>query len=132
MIGGKRRTIGVFMCKAYLMFDSAVFRRLEEEAKRLNYDIVIFTTVGYFESQNDYDSQELGMFAFALVVTALAGFAIYIAKSLKMQNSIRTGASTQTDSVEFSTFGAKYVFGAEKLNIRESVTMPSRAIVVGE
>ena len=65
MIGGKRRTIGVFMCKAYLMFDSAVFRRLEEEAKRLNYDIVIFTTVGYFESQNDYDSQELGMFAFA-------------------------------------------------------------------
>lgn len=74
----------------------------------------------------------VGMFAFALVVTALAGFAIYIAKSLKMQNSIRTGASTQTDSVEFSTFGAKYVFGAEKLNIRESVTMPSRAIVVGE
>ncbi len=65
MIGGKRRTIGVFMCKAYSMFDSAVFRRLEKEAARFDYDIVIFTTVGYFESQNDYDSQELGMFAFA-------------------------------------------------------------------
>ena len=74
----------------------------------------------------------VGMFAFALVVTALAGFAVYIAKSLKMQNSIRVGASTQTDSVEFSTCGAKYVFGAEKLTIRESVTMPSRTIVVGE
>ena len=65
MIHGKRRTIGVFMCKAYSTFDSAVFLRLEEEAKRLDYDIVIFTTVGYFASQNDYDSQELGMFAFA-------------------------------------------------------------------
>ena len=34
----------------------------------------------------------VGMFAFALVVTALCGFAVYIAKSLKMQNSLRTGA----------------------------------------
>ena len=64
MIGGKRRTIGVFMCKAYSTFDSAVFLRLEEEARRFDYDIIIFTTVGYFASQNDYDSQELGMFAF--------------------------------------------------------------------
>ena len=45
MIGGKRRTIGVFMCKAYSMFDDAVFHRLEEEAKRFGYDIIIFTTV---------------------------------------------------------------------------------------
>ena len=65
MISGKRRTIGVFMCKAYSLFDSAVYRRLETEAKRLDYDVVIFTTVGYFASQNDYDSQERGMFAFA-------------------------------------------------------------------
>ena len=65
MITGKRRTIGVFMCKAYSMFDNAVFLKLEEEAKRFDYDIIVFTTVGYFASQNDYDSQELGMFAFA-------------------------------------------------------------------
>ena len=65
----------------------------------------------------------------ALVVTALCGFAVYIAKSLKMQNSLRTGASTQTASVEFTTFGAKYVFGAERLKIRESVSMPDTAIV---
>ena len=71
----------------------------------------------------------VGMFAFALVVTALCGFAVYIAKSLKMQNSLRTGASTQTESVEFTTFGAKYVFGAERLKIRESVSMPGTAIV---
>lgn len=71
----------------------------------------------------------VGMFAFVLVVTALCGFAVYIAKSLKMQNSLRTGASTQTASVEFTTFGAKYVFGAERLTIKESVSMPGTAIV---
>ena len=65
MISGKRKTIGVFMCKAYSMFDSAVYYRLEQEAARLDYDIIIFTTVGYFDSKNDYDKQELGMFAFA-------------------------------------------------------------------
>lgn len=71
----------------------------------------------------------VGMFAFALVVTALCGFAVYIAKSLKMQNSLRTGASTQTATVEFTTFGAKYVFGAERLTIKESVSIPGTAIV---
>ena len=65
VISGERKTIGVFMCKAYSLFDNAVYRKLEEEARKLNYDIVIFTTVGYFASQNDYDSQELGMFSFA-------------------------------------------------------------------
>ncbi len=65
MISGKRKTIGVFLCKAYVLFDNAVYAALEEEAKRLNYDVVVFTTVGYFASRNDYDAQERGMFAFA-------------------------------------------------------------------
>ena len=65
MISGKRKTIGVFLCKAYSLFDNAVYSALEKEAKRLDYDIVVFTTVGYFASQNDYDAQERGMFAFA-------------------------------------------------------------------
>ncbi len=67
MISGKRKTIGVFLCKAYSLFDNAVYRTLEQEAKRLDYDVIIFTTVGYFASQNDYDAQERGMFAFAPV-----------------------------------------------------------------
>ena len=65
MISGKRKTIGVFLCKAYSMFDNAVYRALEDEAKKRDFDIVIFTTVGYFASQNDYDSQERRMFSFA-------------------------------------------------------------------
>ena len=55
----------MFLCKAYSLFDNAVYAALEREAKRLNYDVIVFTTVGYFASQNDYDAQERGMFAFA-------------------------------------------------------------------
>lgn len=70
----------------------------------------------------------VGMFAFALVVSALCGFAVWIAKSLRMQNSLRTGASTQTGTVELGTFGAKYLFGSETINIKESVSMPDTEI----
>ena len=65
MISGRRKTIGVFICKAYSLFDYTVYHVLEKEAKKYDFDIVIFTTVGYFASQNDYDTQEKGMFAFA-------------------------------------------------------------------
>ena len=65
MISGKRKTIGVFLCKAYSLFDNAVYMALEQEAKKHDLDVIIFTTVGYFSSQNEYDAQERGMFAFA-------------------------------------------------------------------
>ena len=65
MISGRRKTIGVFLCKAYAMFDNAVYHALEDEAKKHDFDVIIFTTVGYFASQNDYDAQERGMFSFA-------------------------------------------------------------------
>ena len=65
MISGKRRTIGVFLCKAYSLFDNTVYHTLEKEAKKHDFDVIVFTTVGYFSSQNDYDTQERGMFAFA-------------------------------------------------------------------
>ena len=65
MLSGKRKTVGAFLCKAYSLFDSAVYAALEKEATRLNYNVVIFTTVGYFASQNFYDMQEKRMFSFA-------------------------------------------------------------------
>ena len=67
MLSGKRKTIGAFLCKAYSIFDNAVYRTLEEEARQLDYNIIVFTTVGYFSSQNDYDKQEKQMFSFALI-----------------------------------------------------------------
>ena len=65
VLSGRRKTIGAFLCKAYSIFDNAVYRTLEEEARQLDYNIIVFTTVGYFSSQNDYDKQEKQMFSFA-------------------------------------------------------------------
>ena len=70
-----------------------------------------------------------GLFALALVTSALCGFAVYIAKSLKMQNSLRVGASSQRTSVEVSAFASKYVFGSDSLLIHEKVDMPQRTIL---
>lgn len=71
----------------------------------------------------------VGLFALALVVSALCGFASYIAKSLKMQNSLRTGASSQHDTVEVSDFAAEYIFGTGQLKIHEKVTLPQTIIL---
>ena len=66
-----------------------------------------------------------GMFALALVVSALCWFSIYIVKSLRMQNSLRLGNSSQSDTIKFDNFASKYVFGTEALKIKEGVAMPS-------
>lgn len=67
MIGGKRKTIGVFINKSDSFFDETVFRSLQERAKLLNYDLLIFYTVGYRNSGNYYDTLESSMFDFAPV-----------------------------------------------------------------
>jgi len=73
-----------------------------------------------------------GMFALALVVSALCGFAVYIAKSLEMQNSLRdegAGTHEKTDKLSVSDFAAQYIFGKETIDIKEKVVMPSRTIL---
>lgn len=67
MIFGKRKTIGVFISKAYAFFDTALFRMLRQECRRLDYDVMVFTTVGYRTGENYYDVQENSMFDFAPV-----------------------------------------------------------------
>jgi len=69
-----------------------------------------------------------GMFALSLVVSALCGFAICIVKSLKMQNSLRVGSSSQSETVKFDNFAAKYVFGTDALRLKENVVMPPRTL----
>lgn len=71
----------------------------------------------------------MGIFALALLVTSLCAFAEYIVKSLKMQNSLRVGASSQQDQVELNDFAAEKVFGTSILKIREKVEMPSMIIM---
>lgn len=67
MVFSKRKTIGVFLCKVFDAFDSAVFHALEQEGRRLDYDIVVFTTAGYYLSQSDYDMQEKNIFRLAAI-----------------------------------------------------------------
>lgn len=69
-----------------------------------------------------------GLFALALVVSALCGFAVYIVKSLKMQNSLRVGSSSQHDEVRVGEFAARYVFGSDTLKIHEKVEMPQTTL----
>lgn len=65
MIGGKRKTIGVFINKSDNYFDETVFHALQDYAKALNFDLLIFFTVGYRNSINYYDTQECNMFDLA-------------------------------------------------------------------
>lgn len=69
-----------------------------------------------------------GLFALALVVSALCGFALYIAKSLRLQNELRVGGQ-KTDSVEVSAFAAEHVFGGQKLKISEKLAWPQTTVV---
>ncbi len=67
MIFSRRKTIGVFINKVFSHFDDAVFNALEKEGRRLDYDIVVFTSIEYNLQQNDYDIQENEIFRFAAV-----------------------------------------------------------------
>lgn len=70
----------------------------------------------------------VGLFALALVVSALCGFAHYVAKSLRVQNELRVGGR-RSDSVEISSWAAQHVFGAETLKISEKLNWPSTTIL---
>ena len=72
----------------------------------------------------------MGMFALALVVAALCGFAACIAKSLEIQNKMRVGGK-RSDTVEVSSFASEYVFGegTETLKVSEKLVWPQTTIV---
>lgn len=70
-----------------------------------------------------------GMFALALVVTALCGFAIYMAKSLRVQNSLRSSAPQQNEDVEIGTFAEIHFAGKNVLKMNEKVVMPPLGVV---
>ena len=69
-----------------------------------------------------------GMLALALVVSALCGFAHYIAKSLRLQNELRVGGK-KADSVEVSAFAAEHVVGDRKLEMSEKLVWPQTTVV---
>lgn len=79
----------------------------------------------------------LGMFALALVLSALFAFATYVVKSLDAQRKVRAQAgqsalasstvgatSTETAEATFDTLATDYVFGFERVKIKEKVYLP--------
>ena len=71
----------------------------------------------------------VGMFTLALVVSALCGFAVYIARSLRLQNTLRGASAEHPAPVEVSSFAADWIFGKTMLKIEEPFHMPDRTIV---
>ena len=70
----------------------------------------------------------VGMLALALVVSTLCGFALYITKSLEIQNKLRVGGK-RGETVDVSGPMATYLFGAEQLKASEKLSWPSTVIV---
>jgi len=68
----------------------------------------------------------LGMLALVMVVSALCGFAVYVARSLEVQNSARSGSRVSGGDVKVGVFIGGYTI--ESLKVESSVKMPSRAI----
>lgn len=68
-----------------------------------------------------------GMFTLTLVVTMLCGFCVFMARSLRAQNSTRSGHSEGNGVVEVGiTFGSATI---ETMKVKEHCTMPPLTIV---
>lgn len=80
----------------------------------------------------------LGMFALSLVISALATFAVYIVRSLKLQSEVRLEAgqsamvssgsdmtaAQRSDSIELDSVAAEYFFGSNEATINEKAYLP--------
>ena len=71
----------------------------------------------------------VGMFAIALVVSVLSVFAVFIAKSLKVQNSLRSSSPQPSgEKVPFGDF-LHHILGQRNLIVRENVVLPGTYVV---
>ena len=85
----------------------------------------------------------MGMFALALVMSALFTFAAYIMRSMEVQRSLRSRVGRSavnstgdfpiseigSGSVDVEPLAAKYSVGDEKLKIKEKVALPGMTLV---
>lgn len=69
----------------------------------------------------------IGMLALTMVVSALCGFAVFIARSLRAQNSVRSGSSEGNGEVEVGIQIGTHTVG--KMEVRENCQMPQMTIV---
>lgn len=66
----------------------------------------------------------IGMFAIALVVSAISLFAVFISRSLREQNSARGPSPERAEPVEIDSFAERFFAGRKTLQSNERVLMP--------
>ena len=71
----------------------------------------------------------VGLFAVSLVIGATTLFAVFIARSLREQNSARGPSPEKAGPVEVDAFAEAYFAGRKTLESNEKVNMPSTAIM---
>ena len=71
----------------------------------------------------------VGMFTIALLLSAMVAFVHYIARSLEIQNRLRSpGLATYAAEVKLDDFAAREVFGSRVLHIEEPRGVTDRSI----
>ena len=70
-----------------------------------------------------------GMFALALVVSALCLFAVYIVKSLEVQNSLRSSSPQNNKPVKVEDFAVRHFTGRDTLKMDEHAVMPPTEVL---
>ena len=68
----------------------------------------------------------IGLLTLAILVTVLSGFAVYIVRSLKAQNTVRAGAAEGNGSVDVQIFYGQNT--VETLKVKERVQMPELTV----
>ena len=66
----------------------------------------------------------VGMFALALVVSSLCVFAVYIARSLEVQNSLRGPSPKMNKPVKLEDFAVRHFAGRDEIKMEEKAVMP--------
>ena len=71
----------------------------------------------------------VGMFTLALLLSAIFVFVRYIARSLEIENHLRSpGQATYADKIKLDDFAANSVFGSKSLHIMEPRGVTDRTI----
>ena len=65
-----------------------------------------------------------GMLALAILVSALCAFAVYIARSLEVQNSLRGPSPKLNKPVKLEDFAVRHFAGRDEIKMEEKAVMP--------
>lgn len=82
---------------------------------------------GFVRSGQAMVELAVGMLALVMVVSTLCGFCVFMTRSLRAQNSARTGSSEGEGTVEVGIQIGSHTL--EKMKVREHCQMPQMTIM---